>query len=557
MFAKISTGKLVHFLFMLVMVVPLIAGCAPAATVTQVVVPPTSAPVTQPTTASVVQPTTAPAVQPTAVPATATTAPAAKKTFVFGRYMDAITPDPVMNDANADIWYMQQYYSGLLRFKPDNTVEADLAESWDISSDGLTYTFHIRPGVKFADGTPITGADWQWSMDRCRDPKNGIWSFTMDAVDSVEASDSTVIFHLKNPYVPFLYSAAMFNCVVMPAKEVEAAGGWENFMLHPIGSGPFIMKEWVKGDHMLLVRNPYYWETGKPILDEILVKTITDDNARILALQKGDVDAINYPPFSRVADLSKDPNIKIIQFPSTYTNYLVLNIRNAPLDKFEVREALSYALDRQAMIKTINFGVGEPATNFRPKGSLYFDTSLPGWPYDVAKAKQLMTQAGYPNGFTLTLDIASGSVQNKQIATLVQAMWGQIGVKLTINELEKGLYNQNYYANKFQVHIAGWTDDIPDPSEEITYAMVGTNNGAFHTGYNDETVNKLAADAVTETDPAKRQAMYYQIQEAFNKSLHIIPMWWEPYLVMTRTNVSNFEQTPLGIYIWRDLDVTR
>jgi peptide/nickel transport system substrate-binding protein len=549
MFGKISAGKLANLIIMLFMVIPLIAGCASAAPATTVAVPNTSAPVTQPTTA--------PAVQPTTAPATPTTASAAKKTFVFGRYMDAITPDPVMNDANADIWYMQQYYSGLLRFKPDNTLEADLAESWDVSSDGLTYTFHIRPGIKFADGTPITGADWQWSLDRCRDPKNGIWSFTMDAVDSVEASDSTVIFHLKNPYVPFLYSAALFNCVVMPAKEVEAAGGWENFMLHPIGSGPFIMKEWVKGDHMLLVRNPYYWETGKPVLDEILIKTITDDNARILALQKGDVDAINYPPFSRIADLSKDPNLKVLQFPSTYTNYIVLNIRNKPLDDIKVRQALSYAIDREALIKTINFGIGEPATNFRPKGSLYFDSNLPGWPYDVAKAKQLLTEAGYPNGFDVTMEIVSGRVQNKQIATLVQAMWAQIGVKLTINEVESGLYNQNYYDNKFQIHLEGWTDDIPDPSEEVTYAMVGTNNGAFHTGFNSEAVNTLVADAVKETDPAKRQDMYYQIQQAFYDNLPFIPLWWEPYLVITRNNVSNFSQTPLGTYIWRDLDVTQ
>lgn len=196
MFRKLANGKLVSFFMMLIMVVPLIAGCAPAATATPVVVPPTLAP--QATAPQVVQPTTAPVVQPTTAPTTVPTAAPAKKTFVFGRYLDAITPDPVMNDANADIWYMQQYYSGLLRFKPDNTLEADLATKWEVSSDGLTYTFTLRPNAKFADGTPITGADWQWSLDRCRDPKNGIWSFTMDAVDKVEASDTMVIFHLKS-----------------------------------------------------------------------------------------------------------------------------------------------------------------------------------------------------------------------------------------------------------------------------------------------------------------------------------------------------------------------
>ena len=520
------------------MIIVMLVGCTPAATTAPVATTAPGAPVVTIAPANTAAPT---------VPA--------KKTFVFGRYQDAINPDPVMNDANADIWYIQQYYSGLLRFKQDNSVEADLATKWEISPDGLTYTFTLRPDSKFSDGSPITGADWQWSLDRCRDSKNGIWAFTMDAVDKVVATDTQVVFTLKNPYVPFLYSAAMFNCVVMPAKQVEAAGGWEKFMLKPNGSGPFIMKEWVKGDHMLLVRNPFYWEKGKPVLDEILIKTISDDNTRILALQKGDVDAINYPPFNRVADLSKDVNLKMLTFESTYTNYITLNIRNKPLDNVKVRQALAIAIDRDALIKTINFGVGSPATSFRPKGSLYFNDTLPGWPYDVAKAKALLAEAGYPNGFTLTMSLVTGRVAGQQIATLVQAMWSQIGVKVVVQQLESGLYNDNYYKNKFEVNQNGWTDDIPDPSEEITYAMDGTNaSQAFHSGFNNPEANTLIANGVKETDPVKRKAIYLKLQEIFNTETPFIPLWYEPYLVMTRANVVNFEQTPLGIYIWRDLD---
>lgn len=531
----------------LVVLASVLFGCAPAA--------PTAAPqAAAPATAVAPADSAAPA--PTAAPAA--TAVPAKKTFVFGRYMDAINPDPVMNDANADIWYMQQYYSGLLRFKADNTVEADLATKWEVSPDGLTYTFTLRPDTKFADGSPITAADWQWSLDRCRNPENGIWAFTMDAVDKVETSDTQVVFRLKNPYVPFVYSAALFNCVVMPAKLVEAAGGWEKFMLHPIGSGPFIMKEWIKGDHMLLVRNPYYWETGKPVLDEILIKTIVDDNTRILALQKGEVDAINYPPFNRVTDMGKDPNIKILILDSTSTTYITFNIRNKPLDDAKVRQALSIALDRTALIKTINFGLGTPATSFRPKGSLYFNDTLPGWPYDAVKAKALLAEAGYPNGFELTLQITNGREQDKALATLAQAMWAQIGVTLKVQQLESGLINDNYYNNKFEIQLNGWTDDIPDPSQEITYGMDGTNDSqSFHSGFNNAEANKLIADGVKETDPGKRKAIYFRLQEIFNQETPYIPVWNAPYVVMTRTNVSNFYQTPLGTYIWRDLDVTR
>ena len=206
-----KSSKLTLFTMAIVtaIAVLLLVGCTTAAT-------PTSAPAK----------TSAPAetVAPAAPTDTAVPAPAAKKTFVFGRYMDAINPDPVMNDANADIWYMQQYYNGLTRFKADSTIEADLAESWDVSADGLTYTFKLRPNAKFADGSPITGADWQWSLDRCRNPENGIWAFTVEAVDKVDASDTQVVFTLKQPSAYFLPATAMFNCVVMPAKLVEAAG---------------------------------------------------------------------------------------------------------------------------------------------------------------------------------------------------------------------------------------------------------------------------------------------------------------------------------------------
>jgi peptide/nickel transport system substrate-binding protein len=538
MSAKSSYAKALSLAFAFVLILlPLLSACATP-----------SAP--QPAAA-----TSAPATMAAATEVPAATAEPAKKTFVFGRYTDAINPDPVMNDANADIWYMQQYYNGLTRFKPDNSIEPDLATSWTPSDDGLTWTFELRPNMKFSDGTPITGADWQWSLDRCRNPENGIWAFTMDAVDSVEASDTQVVFHLKVAAPYFLAATAMFNCVVMPGSQVEAAGGWENFMLHPVGSGPFIMKEWVKGDHMTLVRNPYYWETGKPILDEILIKTIPDDNARILALQKGDVDAINYPPFNRVTDLSKDPNIKVIQFPSTYTNFLTLNVRNKPLSDVNVRQALSYALDREAMIKTINFGVGQPATTYRTPGSLYFNDTLKGWPYDVTKAKELLAQAGYPDGFSTSMEIVGTNQTQTQIATLVQAMWAQIGVKLEIKKSEAGLVTTNYRAGDFDIQIHGWTDDIPDPSQFTAYAMSSEPIQFMHSGWVCEECDKLAAEGMNETDSAKRQAIYMQLQQLYNDNVPFIVMWYEPYLVMTRSNVLNFQQTPLGTYIWRDLDL--
>lgn len=518
-----------------VLVAPLVLGCGtaqPAATST-------SAP----------QPTAQP---PTPVPPT----PVPTKTvFTYGRYMDAVIPDPVMNDANRDIWYMQQYYSGLLRFTKDLQVEGDLADKWEVSPDGLTYTFYLRPGLKFADGTPVTAEDWQWSLDRARDQNNGIWWFTLEAIESVTATDETVVFKLKEPYVPFIYSPALFNTVVMPKAKVEAAGGWEQFMQAPIGTGPYMMTQWVKNDVMTLERNPNYWEEGKPVVDEIILKTIPDDNARILALQKGEVDAINFVPKSRVAELKADPNIEVLMFPSSFTNYLSLNDRRTPFDDKRVRQALSYAIDRDALIKAVNFGIGEPATGFRPRGSLYYNDSLPGWPYDLEKAKALLAEAGYADGFKTTCQIVAGSESDLQTATVIKDMWSKIGVDLEIQQVEGGLWTDNYYGNNFDTLINYWTDDIPDPSEETNYAVVYKTSESFHSGFQSDEVDQLASDALKETDPEARKAMYWRIQEIFNDETPFIPLWHEPFVVAVRKNVKDFYQTLLGTYMWRDLDV--
>jgi peptide/nickel transport system substrate-binding protein len=436
-------------------------------------------------------------------------------------------------------------------------VEGDLAEKWDVSADGLTWTFTLRPDMKFCDGTPVTAEDWVWSYDRARNPDNGIWSFTLEAIDKIEATDKTVVFKLKTPYVPFIYSPPLFNAVVMPKKLVEAAGGWEKFREHPCGTGPYIMKEWVKGDHMLLVRNPYYWEKGKPTIDEIMIKTITDDNTRILALQKGDVDAINYPPFNRVVELGTDPNMTVMKFPSTQSIYITLNNRNKPFDDKRVRAALAFAIDREALIKTVNFGIGVPATSFRPVGSLYFNDALPGWSYDVEKAKALLKEAGYESGFKTIFAIVAGSASDQQVATMVKDMWAKIGVDAEIQIQEAGLYNDEYYNNKYIAQINGWTDDIPDPSEETNYAVVNATSECYHTGYKNAEIDQLAADALKETDPAKREKMYKRIQEIFNADVPFIPLYNVPLVVVVNKNVQNFFQTSLGTYIWRDMDITK
>lgn len=252
----------------------------------------------------------------------------------------------------------------------------------------------------------------------------------MEYVSNIEVTDTQVIFTLSEPYVPFSYSPALFNAVVMPKAQVEAAGGWENFMLHPCGAGPYIMKEWTKGDRMVLEKNPYFWDADNVKVDEIILKYIPDDNARIMALQAGEVDAINYPPFSRVEELEKDPNLQVTKFAIGQIVQLIPNHRpvvdwpdgtkiDNPLSNPKVREALNHAIDRQALIDNVTFGLGTIAKTYRPEGTLYYNTELTGWPYDVEKAKALLAEAGYPDGFKTSMNIVTGREQQQQYGTML------------------------------------------------------------------------------------------------------------------------------------------
>ncbi|MDQ3227499.1 MAG: ABC transporter substrate-binding protein, partial [Chloroflexota bacterium] len=291
-------------------------------------------------------------------------------------------------------------YDQLVRVGADGiSLVPALAESWDISEDGLTYTFHLRPNVLFSDGTPMTAADVLYSWVRAANDPEEHWTFTLtalkrDAEGQVEGittpDDATVVVELAQPWSPFLSDVAMFNMSVI--SEAFAAGNEERLTQECMGTGPFAFAEWNKGEFLRLVKNTNYWEEGLPLLDEVVVSVVPDDNARILQLQGGELDGMKDVPSSRVPELAQDPNLKVYQFPSTETRYITLNTRDAPLDDPFARRALQYATDRQTLVDVVLFGVGVPATSFMPKGALYWNDMLEPYAYDVARAQEELAQ---------------------------------------------------------------------------------------------------------------------------------------------------------------------
>jgi len=480
-------------------------------------------------------------------------------TLRYVRAEDSNNLDPVTNDGNVNIWIFMNVYDQLIRVGPDGaSLVPSLAEQWEVSEDGKTYTFHLRPGVTFSDGTPLKASDVVYSFVRAANDPAETWTFTLTAlqrdangqVTGITATDDqTVTVVLAQPWAPFLSDVAMFNLSII--SEAFAAGNEARLTEELMGTGPFTMAEWRKGEYISLLKNPNYWEEGLPYLDEVRITVAPDDNSRILQLQGGEIDGTADVPSSRVPELKQDPNLKVIEFPSTFSQYVTFNHRNPPLDDVNARLALQYATDKQILIEVILFGVGVEATSFMPKGALYWNDILPGFPYDVAKAQEHLAQSKTPNGFAIEIQVSAGSSEEEQLATVLKDMWSQIGVDLTISPLERSVVLDNYRANAFEAQVVSWTNDIIDPDELVAYAILPESSEAYHTGYANPEAQELARQGAAELDPAKRKEIYFRIQELFNEDAVMLLLYHKPYIDVTTTRVRNFGHPPTGQWDWK------
>jgi peptide/nickel transport system substrate-binding protein len=478
--------------------------------------------------------------------------------FRFGRAEESDNLDPVTTGLNTSIWFFMSIYDQLIRVAADGiSLEPALAERWEISEDGLTYTFHLRPNVLFSDGTPMTSRDVVYSWLRAANDPGKHWTFTLTALKrdakgqatGISApDDATVVVELARPWAPFLSDVAMFNLSVV--SQAFAEGKEARLVEECMGTGPFALKAWNKGESLNLVKNPHYWESGFPLLDEVDVVLAPDDNARILQLQGGQLDGMKDVPSSRVAELQADPNLKIYQFPSTYTQYIVLNTRHAPLNDVHARRALQFATDRQTLIDVVLFGAGIPANSFMPKGALYWNDALPGFSFDLAKAQAELAQSKTPQGFPLELKILAGSADDETLATALKDMWSHIGVDVTITPTETTAFNADFWAANFQAMSNYFTYDIIDPDEIVGFSVLSDSSDAFQTGWVNSQAQDLARRGAAETDPAKRKAIYFQIQELFNQDSPMVILYSKPYIDVTTTRVHNFSHPPTGQYVF-------
>ena len=484
--------------------------------------------------------------------------------MTYARYADSLFLDPVLTDANVDIWVMNNLYDTLIAPTEDGLgLQPGLATKWDVSADGKTVTLTLRPGVKFADGSPMLASDVVWSLDRARDPKAGAWNGLLGSIASVAGSGETVTLTLKHPDPTLLPALATFNSGIMPQKLFEAAAGAtpddkaKAFAEKPIGTGPFMLTAWQRGVSMTLKRNPHHWKMaadGKalPYLDELEFQILPDDSTRLLKLKAGELDGAEFIPYARVKELQADSNLRMELWPSTRVAYLTFfcgatlkDGKPNPLSNPKVRQALNYAVNKDAVIQIVTLGLGKPMRSFMSSTTpLFAGQEL--YKTDMAKAKALLTEAGFPNGFETAIYSLSGNADQASMLAIVQQMWGQLGVKLRIDQVDNPTLTARYREENFSMRTAAWTNDIADPSQIASYFAYYPNIHALHSQWQDAKVDALYTQSQEEIDPAKRAAQYKELQQRYAEAAPILFLYETPYPVAFRKAAKGFVQLPLG-----------
>jgi peptide/nickel transport system substrate-binding protein len=477
--------------------------------------------------------------------------------LVLARTADSQSMNATTVFDNESIWVFEQIFQTLYTVTNDGKdVKPWLATSYTMSPDKKTYTFTLRPGVKFSTGHPLTSADVKFSIEQAQKATKG-WGYIDSAIKSIDApSPQKVVIHLKYPWAPLLADLSLFANGIVP----DNYGGetQSQFYQHPVGTGPFKWGYWHKGSALKLVRNPYYWQQGKPYLNSVTWTDVPSDNTRQLQLKGGQAQIDEFPAWSTVSSLKTTPGVTMNLFNSTRTDYLLFNEQRKPFQDVHVRRAISLAINRGALVKAVLFGNGQPANSFMPPQVPYYQKATKGLQYDPPAAKAEMAKSSMPHGFTTTILIPSGNSDNSTIASILQQELKPLGIKLKIQQLDPNTAFVDQQNLKYDVTLSYWTMDIADPDELVTFAVdPQAGSKSFFTAYNNPQVVKDTHRAERTFSTSGRQALYNYIQDHAASDAFMAFLYYSPYAYAASSKVHGFFVTPLGNYHMEDVWLTK
>ena len=468
-------------------------------------------------------------------------------------------------------------FHGLVDYDDDLNLVPWHARSWTISEDGRTITFKLRQDIHFSNGRPITSGDFAWSLERILDPATkspgqgfyrniaGARAFqdgSADRVTGLRTPDSeTLVIELAHPDLPFLYCMAMPFAYAVPREEVERRG--ETFGRHPVGAGPFVLADWRRGTRMRLEKRPSYYRADEVRLEAIELMVGGDETLHMMMFERGELDIASVTstgiPDADFIRVMKDPVLsqRVAHQPLNAIQYLSMNTEMAPFDHVDVRRAVNHAIDRQRIVSLIS-DRGILARGVLPPGMPGYNEELEGYDHDPEKARSLLANAGYPEGFTTELMITAQSGIDTKIGQAVQQDLGEVGITVEIRPVT-GSTRIEATGRRGAVPFStfGWYQDYPDPSNFLDVLLngnriteVNSTNVAF---YDNASVNALLNEASTSTDREHRLALYreaerlvvedapwvflyypqmYLLRQPWLKGLKLNPVWPIRYELM-------------------------
>ena len=493
---------------------------------------------------------------------------------------DPETVDPALNTAIDASNVILHAFETLLTFDENNDIVPGQAESFDVSDDGLTYTFHLRDGLKWSDGSDFTAEDFVYSWKRLADPMTaapyaadmlsmvkGYDEAAAGDIDAlgVSASDAkTLVVELSSPCVYF--DKIITHASMAPVKKDVVDANGDQWALAPetyISNGPLKMIEWVPGSHMTFAKNENYWNADKVTLNSLKFVLMEDSNAAYSAYQTGEVQMIKDIPTEEIPSLQDSPDYHLD--PRLATSYTIFNTQKAPFDDAKVRMALSLAVDREYVANTLMIGTVAPATNFvgpgisdaeagssfeevtrKNNGGDFFNVN--NYEADLEKAKELLAEAGYPNGegFPIIEYMTNDAGYNKPVAEYLQSAWKDLGITMDIKIVEWSTFTPTRRAGDFEICRGGWVYDYDDPSNMLN--LLASTSGNNDGKYSNPEVDKLLEEARSTADKAEHYEKLHAAENLIMEDAAVSPLVYSSDFYLQNPKLKGTWHSPYGYW---------
>ena len=488
--------------------------------------------------------------------------------LVIGKSSDPQTLDPHVTMDNNDWTVTYPAYQRLVRYetvagKGTTNVVGELARSWTVSADKLTWTFKLNDGNAFADGTPVDAAAVKFSFDRMLKLGKGP-SEPFQALTAVTVVDAhTVRFLLKEPFAPFLYTLANDGAAIVNPKVMDhqtngdMAQAW--LAEHTAGSGAYQLVSWQKGQSLIMQANPRY-HGAKTHFAKVIVKIVPDASARRLQLERGDIDIAESLPVDQLNALKKEGGQGVIvrEYPSLKVTYLYLNNQRAPLDNVLVRRAVIDAVDVKAIIDGILYGQGQPMSGPIPDGMWGYDAAIKPVARNLAHAKALLKKSGV-GPLNLSFNFSEADANWPTIALAVQANLADAGIRVKLEKFANATYRDRLGKGDFDIAIGNWSPDFADPYMFMNYWFDSSNGGLSgnRSFYSNPEVDKLVRKAAVAATQAERLKLYQQAQRLAIRDAAYVYLFQKNSQIAMRRDVQNFVFNPMLEQIYNVAEMSK